>query len=156
MDLNHARLPIPPHPHVTPIFGGRGWIRTTEVTDDRFTVCSLWPLGNPSKDIGDVDYIIKTHLQSQAFFSKIPIFLQARVLRLVLPCTAPPFHPNASARTFHSLKLMDNANCLHSVHSLPLLLDLIMNIMRPYYFFCNSKHIITMLKGDFLFYGTAE
>ena len=28
--------------------GGRGWIRTTEVTDDRFTVCSLWPLGNSS------------------------------------------------------------------------------------------------------------
>ena len=27
-------------------FGGRRWIRTTEVTDDRFTVCSLWPLGN--------------------------------------------------------------------------------------------------------------
>ena len=26
--------------------GGRGWIRTTEVSDDRFTVCSLWPLGN--------------------------------------------------------------------------------------------------------------
>ena len=29
-------------------FGGRWWIRTTEVIDDRFTVCSLWPLGNPS------------------------------------------------------------------------------------------------------------
>ena len=28
--------------------GGRGWIRTTEVVDGRFTVCSLWPLGNPS------------------------------------------------------------------------------------------------------------
>ena len=28
--------------------GGRGWIRTTEVADGRFTVCSLWPLGNPS------------------------------------------------------------------------------------------------------------
>lgn len=28
--------------------GGREWIRTTEVSDDRFTVCSLWPLGNPS------------------------------------------------------------------------------------------------------------
>ena len=28
------------------VFGGRGWIRTTEVSDDRFTVCSLWPLGN--------------------------------------------------------------------------------------------------------------
>ena len=26
--------------------GGQGWIRTTEVADDRFTVCSLWPLGN--------------------------------------------------------------------------------------------------------------
>ena len=29
-------------------FGGRGWIRTTEVSDGRFTVCSLWPLGNSS------------------------------------------------------------------------------------------------------------
>ena len=28
--------------------GGQGWIRTTEVGDDRFTVCSLWPLGNLS------------------------------------------------------------------------------------------------------------
>ena len=28
--------------------GGRGWIRTTEVYDGRFTVCSLWPLGNSS------------------------------------------------------------------------------------------------------------
>ena len=27
-------------------FGGRRWIRTTEVTDNRFTVCPLWPLGN--------------------------------------------------------------------------------------------------------------
>ena len=26
--------------------GGQGWIRTTEVCDGRFTVCSLWPLGN--------------------------------------------------------------------------------------------------------------
>ena len=26
--------------------GGREWIRTTEVVDGRFTVCSLWPLGN--------------------------------------------------------------------------------------------------------------
>ena len=42
MNLNHARLPIPPFPQV----GGQGWIRTTEVSDGRFTVCSLWPLGN--------------------------------------------------------------------------------------------------------------
>ena len=27
-------------------FGGRRWIRTTEVSDNRFTVCPLWPLGN--------------------------------------------------------------------------------------------------------------
>ena len=27
-------------------FGGGGWIRTTEVSDNRFTVCPLWPLGN--------------------------------------------------------------------------------------------------------------
>ena len=29
-----------------PCCGGKRWIRTTEVSDDRFTVCSLWPLGN--------------------------------------------------------------------------------------------------------------
>ena len=45
MNLNHARLPIPPFPHFD---GGQGWIRTTEVCDGRFTVCSLWPLGNLS------------------------------------------------------------------------------------------------------------
>ena len=28
------------------LVGGREWIRTTEVVDGRFTVCSLWPLGN--------------------------------------------------------------------------------------------------------------
>ena len=29
--------------------GGGGRIRTFEVDDGRFTVCSLWPLGNPTK-----------------------------------------------------------------------------------------------------------
>ena len=29
-----------------PVSGGGRWIRTTEVTDNRFTVCPLWPLGN--------------------------------------------------------------------------------------------------------------
>ncbi len=28
--------------------GGEGWIRTSEVGDNRFTVCPLWPLGNLS------------------------------------------------------------------------------------------------------------
>ena len=31
--------------------GGGGRIRTFEVDDGRFTVCSLWPLGNPSGSI---------------------------------------------------------------------------------------------------------
>ena len=35
------------------LFGGRRWIRTTEGAADRFTVCSLWPLGNPSKSGAD-------------------------------------------------------------------------------------------------------
>lgn len=30
-------------------FGGGGRIRTFEVCDGRFTVCSLWPLGNPTR-----------------------------------------------------------------------------------------------------------
>ena len=28
--------------------GGRRWIRTIEAKRNRFTVCPLWPLGNPS------------------------------------------------------------------------------------------------------------
>ena len=31
-----------------PIFGGGWWIRTTEIVDNRFTVCPLWPLGKSS------------------------------------------------------------------------------------------------------------
>ena len=38
--------------------GGRGWIRTTEVIDDRFTVCSLWPLGNSSILFGEITEVI--------------------------------------------------------------------------------------------------
>ena len=33
------------------LLGGKRWIRTTEVVDGRFTVCSLWPLGNLPKNI---------------------------------------------------------------------------------------------------------
>ncbi len=32
--------------HYTGLFGGRGWIRTTEAESSRFTVCPHWPLGN--------------------------------------------------------------------------------------------------------------
>ena len=33
----------------SPESGGGGRIRTFEVDDGRFTVCSLWPLGNPTQ-----------------------------------------------------------------------------------------------------------
>ena len=42
------------------LFGGRGWIRTTEALSSRFTVCPHWPLGNtpssfvPSSVPGDL------------------------------------------------------------------------------------------------------
>ena len=52
--LSPVRLPVPPRRH--PINRlrllanrtGRRWIRTTEAKCSRFTVCPLWPLGNPS------------------------------------------------------------------------------------------------------------
>jgi hypothetical protein len=31
------------------LIGGGRWIRTIESCAGRFTVCSLWPLGNPSR-----------------------------------------------------------------------------------------------------------
>ncbi len=56
--LSPLRLPIPPHQHMNNmILGSKGililingwrWIRTTEAICSRFTVCPLWPLGNPS------------------------------------------------------------------------------------------------------------
>ena len=33
------------------LFGGRGWIRTTEAESSRFTVCPHWPLGNTPRFI---------------------------------------------------------------------------------------------------------
>ena len=54
--LSPVRLPVPPLRHKSEknksalifiINGGRR-IRTFEVFDNRFTVCPLWPLGNPS------------------------------------------------------------------------------------------------------------
>ena len=48
----HSRSPSNPPDKKTSrckhrlVLGGGRWIRTTEVTDNRFTVCPLWPLGN--------------------------------------------------------------------------------------------------------------
>ena len=38
--LSPVRLPVPPRRH-----NGQWWIRTTEASCSRFTVCPLWPLG---------------------------------------------------------------------------------------------------------------
>ena len=44
------------------LFGGRGWIRTTEAESSRFTVCPHWPLGNTpiffSQSVPDCLYIL--------------------------------------------------------------------------------------------------
>ena len=46
---------------------GWRWIRTTEAICSRFTVCPLWPLGNPSKNIAYsiVRYCIDFSIQSR-------------------------------------------------------------------------------------------
>ena len=64
--LSPLRLPIPPHQRTHCVIldcmdlrakhrsielinaNGWRWIRTTEAICSRFTVCPLWPLGNPS------------------------------------------------------------------------------------------------------------
>ena len=54
--LSPLCLPIPPYPQTihrrkyqfTSMNNGWRWIRTTEAICSRFTVCPLWPLGNPS------------------------------------------------------------------------------------------------------------
>ena len=68
--LSLVRLPIPPHPHFTLyIVGGGWWIRTTESTANRFTVCPLWPLGNPSiPALTSTIYLTTRGLKNQAVF----------------------------------------------------------------------------------------
>ncbi len=44
----YSNIPITPLPYTSP--GGGGRIRTSEGGASRFTVCPLWPLGNPSEN----------------------------------------------------------------------------------------------------------
>ena len=39
--------------------GGGGRIRTFEVYDGRFTVCSLWPLGNPTRGNSNFEVMLE-------------------------------------------------------------------------------------------------
>ena len=58
--------------------GGGRRIRTFEVEDGRFTVCSLWPLGNPSKNNGAGDrnwthnLLITSQLLYRLSYASIP------------------------------------------------------------------------------------
>ena len=94
--------------------GGQGWIRTTEVVDGRFTVCSLWPLGNlpilklqkngaggrtrtpdllitnqllyqlSYTSVSTLEYNITTIRVRQVFFSSFFIFLQVFYFYVVI------------------------------------------------------------------------
>ena len=62
------------------LFGGRGWIRTTEAESSRFTVCSHWPLGTRPYSLfvsfaGRLVYSIMQKGFCQLFFY---VFLQMR------------------------------------------------------------------------------
>ena len=75
--------------------GGRGWIRTTEVSDNRFTVCPLWPLGNSPKS-NDRYYITgKPLCQAQKldflekfcrYQEKVANYLLTNCLKLAILC----------------------------------------------------------------------
>ncbi len=45
-------------------YGGGGRIRTIEGGAGRFTVCSLWPLGNPSRVFLYLERVFPTHYPS--------------------------------------------------------------------------------------------
>ena len=47
---------------------GWRWIRTTEAICSRFTVCPLWPLGNPSICFSHYKNIAYRYLKSKKFF----------------------------------------------------------------------------------------
>ena len=71
--------------------GGQGWIRTIEVGDGRFTVCSLWPLGNLPTIFGCVPRgtLIIIYQWSEFVnnkFKKSRLFLQRILLFVFLSC----------------------------------------------------------------------
>ena len=74
-------------------FGGRWWIRTTEVIDDRFTVCSLWPLGKPSIFDYQLDWSWWTDLNPRPADYKsaaLPTELHQRIVAIVIDYITKP------------------------------------------------------------------
>ena len=62
-------------------FCGEGWIRTTEGFADRFTVCSLWPLGNLTAS-GWREDLNPQHADYKS--AALPVELRQRDIRLTL------------------------------------------------------------------------
>ena len=52
-------------------YGGGGRIRTIEGSAGRFTVCSLWPLGNPSRVFLYLTDVFPTHRSSVSLARRI-------------------------------------------------------------------------------------
>ena len=85
--------------------GGSGWIRTTVVEDNRFTVCPLWPLGNTPilifwswwTDLNPrpADY------KSAALPTELHQRLHAVTRRLVYVTTDDPFCQHQISSFFH-------------------------------------------------------
>ena len=78
--LSPGRLPIPPLRH-----NGWRWIRTTEAICSRFTVCPLWPLGNPSISIvrscpTTTIYIITLHKMQEIFTWSRAVFVRRNTI----------------------------------------------------------------------------
>ncbi len=48
--MQSGRWPDAANSYMSPMGGGEGRIRTSEGFAGRFTVCSLWPLGNLSRN----------------------------------------------------------------------------------------------------------
>lgn len=72
-------------------YGGRRWIRTIEAKRNRFTVCPLWPLGNPSMlALTSKKYIIIASRKNQVFYRKFffEIFIS---IFLVLTALSPGY-----------------------------------------------------------------
>ena len=61
------------HPLVSFFVGGGWWIRTTEVSDNRFTVCPLWPLGNSPASKRKIDYTTQNTKCQASFFENFKI-----------------------------------------------------------------------------------
>ena len=78
-------------------FSGSGWrwIRTTESTANRFTVCPLWPLGNPSILAStSKNYIIIPIIKMQEVFlysCNILAMFRAAATRQKTGCDSPDF-----------------------------------------------------------------